>query len=171
MALGIRSAGYAVLDRTQTHMLMATALTESPIEQAFLYALCVISYGQFGSIDYSAADGSRFGDWCSLEWMSHLLIQPQAEVSGCRVDFLVTVHRLGDSASIAVECDGHEFHERTPRQASKDKARDRKLQAQGIRVFRFTGSDLWRDPIACASEVIELLSSEFFSFKKPKAAT
>jgi LPS sulfotransferase NodH len=28
-------------------------------------------------------------------------------------------------------------------------------QLSGIEVFRFTGSELWRDPLACASQVIE----------------
>ena len=53
---------------------------------------------------------------------------------------------------IAVECDGHEFHEKTKQQAARDKARDRD---------RFTGSEIWKDPGACADEVLVHLWGEF----------
>ena len=33
-----------------------------------------------------------------------------------------------------MECDGHDFHERTKEQASSDKKRDRSLQAAGFLV-------------------------------------
>ena len=31
-----------------------------------------------------------------------------------------------------MECDGHEFHERTPEQASKDRWRDRMIKRMGV---------------------------------------
>jgi hypothetical protein len=87
----------------------------------------------------------------------------QAQLSGWRVDFLINV--FADWArepnggapgwnSLIVECDGHDFHERTKEQAAKDRARDREAQLSGIEVFRFTGSELWRDPLGCAEQVI-----------------
>jgi very-short-patch-repair endonuclease len=59
--------------------------------------------------------------------------------------------------AVVVECDGHEFHEKTKEQAQRDKARDRFFQAEGYHVLRFTGSELYRDALACAEEV-----SKFF---------
>ncbi len=56
-----------------------------------------------------------------------------------------------------VECDGHEFHERTKEQAKKDRSRDRAFQAAGIPVFRFTGSEIYADPQECAREVTNFL--------------
>lgn len=56
---------------------------------------------------------------------------------------------------LIVECDGHEFHERTKEQAAKDRSRDRASTLAGMEVFRFTGSELWRDPYGCAGQVIE----------------
>lgn len=66
-----------------------------------------------------------------------------------RLDFAVDP----DGSKIAIECDGHEFHERTKEQAARDKSRDRALQAAGWRVLRFTGSEIFADPGKCASEV------------------
>lgn len=56
---------------------------------------------------------------------------------------------------IIVECDGHEFHEKTKIQAARDKKRDRVLQSKGYNVFRFTGSEIYNDAISCAYEVYE----------------
>lgn len=67
-----------------------------------------------------------------------------------RLDFAVIE---SDGMRIAVECDGHDFHERTKEQAARDKSRDRALQAAGWRVLRFTGSEIWADPRKCAGEV------------------
>ena len=60
---------------------------------------------------------------------------------------------------IAVEADGHEFHERTREQATRDKARDRALTADGWRVLRFSGSEIWKAPEKCAREVVTIVNS------------
>jgi very-short-patch-repair endonuclease len=51
------------------------------------------------------------------------------------------------------------YHERTKEQARHDRERDRFMQTRGCRVFRFTGSELYRDPMRCALEVDQFLSS------------
>jgi very-short-patch-repair endonuclease len=56
--------------------------------------------------------------------------------------------------SIAIECDGHDFHEKTKEQAARDKARERDLVGAGWLVLRFAGSELWRDPEACGDAVV-----------------
>lgn len=55
---------------------------------------------------------------------------------------------------LVVELDGHEFHQKTREQVEHDKRRDRWFAAQGYRVIRFTGSEVWRDPDACVDEAI-----------------
>lgn len=68
----------------------------------------------------------------------------------------IVVTYPGDNESelkIVVECDGHDYHERTKEQAARDKARDRAMQRLGYTVIRFTGSEIWRDPVGCAKEV------------------
>jgi very-short-patch-repair endonuclease len=72
-----------------------------------------------------------------------------------RVDFMVEHATMG--VKIAVECDGFEYHE-TPEAATRDKARDRFIQAAGIPVLRFTGSEIWAQPYTCAREVANALA-------------
>jgi very-short-patch-repair endonuclease len=53
----------------------------------------------------------------------------------------------------AIEVDGHDFHERTKEQAARDRSRDRALMNAGWTVLRFTGSEVFRDPIGCVAQV------------------
>lgn len=90
-------------------------------------------------------------------------IYKQEQIGSYRVDFLVVILLQGTEnfppiqESIVVECDGHDYHERTKEQASRDKERDRTLQQMGYKVFRFTGSDIWNDVMPCATQVINSL--------------
>jgi hypothetical protein len=58
---------------------------------------------------------------------------------------------------IVVECDGHQFHERTQEQASKDRRRLRNLQRLGISVYPFTGTDVVRSSEESAQEIVEFI--------------
>lgn len=62
-------------------------------------------------------------------------------------------------AQIIVECDGHDFHEKTKEQAAHDKRRDRALFAEGWPVLRFTGSEIRADASGCARQVVEALKA------------
>jgi very-short-patch-repair endonuclease len=81
-----------------------------------------------------------------------IAVTPQKDIGGFVVDFLI---EAGDR-KVVVECDGHEFHDRTPEQAGYDKARDRRLTAMGYLVLRFTGSEINRDATSCAAEVWDI---------------
>lgn len=54
---------------------------------------------------------------------------------------------------IAIELDGHEFHERTKDQVRRRDRRDRDLQAAGWCIFHFSGSEFAGDPVKCVDEV------------------
>lgn len=85
-------------------------------------------------------------------------LEPQFVIGDYRVDFLYGRTDHPDLLKcIAIECDGHEFHDRTKEQAARDKARDRYLSARVGRVLRFTGSELYRDPMACGIEATKVL--------------
>jgi very-short-patch-repair endonuclease len=90
---------------------------------------------------------------------STLFVRPQAQIGDYRVDFLIhAVDNLKPAPAwrrLVVECDGHQFHERTKEQAAKDRSRDRWLVGKDYDVFRFTGSELWRDPWGCAEQVLD----------------
>lgn len=65
---------------------------------------------------------------------------------------------LGQPRWMIIECDGHDYHERTKEQARRDKRRDRYFTSKGYKVLRFTGSEIWADPDACAEEIVENLA-------------
>ncbi|WP_449411065.1 endonuclease domain-containing protein [Methylobacterium komagatae] len=89
------------------------------------------------------------------------VVERQIEIAGWRVDFLIHYHRYVGPNKIRdrliVECDGHKYHERTKQQAARDRSRDRTAQHEGIAVFRFTGSELWNDPVGCGNEVLDFM--------------
>jgi very-short-patch-repair endonuclease len=96
------------------------------------------------------AERSRYGDAVEIEL--------QAEIKDVGyVDFVVSTSFGAKTLRIVVECDGHQWHEKEPWQASRDRRRDRVLQRRGYCVFRFTGSDIFHDPCGCAREVIDTL--------------
>lgn len=76
-----------------------------------------------------------------------------------RIDFFITYidESKGIEEHFAVECDGHDYHERTKEQAARDRRKDRNLARNGITVIRFTGSEIYRDPIGCAVEVEKII--------------
>lgn len=89
----------------------------------------------------------------------HLFLEPQAEIGNYRVDFLLGASQhAGDLLKcVAIECDGHDWHERTKEQAARDKSRDRYLSSQVGRVLRFTGSEIYRSPDQCCVEALKIL--------------
>lgn len=64
---------------------------------------------------------------------------------------------VSSSGRVVLECDGHDFHERTKEQAKRDRRRDRWMQSEGWIVLRFTGSEIWTDARACGEEVVKNL--------------
>jgi very-short-patch-repair endonuclease len=143
---------------------------ESPIEYIMASAMCAIiavDYPQIGfmrlirGMDHKEAkevtDRQSKSAADNPYWAC---VFPQTVVGDYRADFFIGYTQgLNTIGGIVVECDGHEFHDKTKQQAARDKARDRAIQAEGYRVFRFTGSEIWRNPIACASEVLEYAHS------------
>lgn len=43
--------------------------------------------------------------------------------------------------------------------AIRDQKRDRQLQGMGLSVFRFAGSEVWRDVFGCARETVGFLKN------------
>lgn len=130
-----------------------TEKCESPIELAFAAVFSISATLAGLDVRWGPVD-SKIGP------PQYLMIQPQAVIGEYRVDFLcsvVDVRGVIMSECIVVECDGHEWHEKTKEQAARDKARDRVLQMSVGKVVHFTGSELFRSPGACAHEVLELI--------------
>lgn len=125
---------------------------QSPIEQRLLAAMLFARNGwdHLRAVHHDEPhDVPEFGT----------LIHPQFPVGSYIVDFMAITYFDGAPAFyVAIECDGHNFHERTKEQAAHDRSRDRILTASGILVMRFTGSQIHRDAGACAEEITNLLA-------------
>lgn len=104
-----------------------------------------------------------------------LVRQTEVMVDGVmyRIDFTVALdahpgmygsHVLNDYPKIAIELDGHEFHERTKEQVTYRNQRDRALQSAGWKVLHVSGSELYRDPVNCVFSVMEMVSRAFGDF-------
>jgi very-short-patch-repair endonuclease len=96
-------------------------------------------------------------------WDDMFLLQPQEEVTVSgqryRLDFMLIPYDEEVATSkywspIAVELDGHEFHERTPDQVARRDQRDRALQAANWHVFHFSFKEFVNRPVDCISEVL-----------------
>lgn len=157
----------------------------SPIEKMFLSALiCACNNKEIGLSLYSEERCPHL-EGLPVYTDSCLHIYPQEQIGNYRVDFLLTFvldgHLMhldnegGFSASgqsqLVVECDGHDYHERTKEQASRDKERDRALQSCGYVVFRFTGADIYQDAFKCAMECLDHLFDKIITeaTKAPEA--
>jgi very-short-patch-repair endonuclease len=118
---------------------LAKSQSESPIEEKMLVALRVVL-------------------------PTHVVVQQQVNIcSGrYRADFAITTPH---GNKIIVECDGHDFHEKSKEQAARDKKRDRDMQLEGWRVLRFTGSEIFRNANGCAQEVLRFISAPVSSEK------
>lgn len=86
-----------------------------------------------------------------------MLVVLQFQWQTFRIDFAFFYE--SSTPRVFVECDGHEFHERTPEQAERDRSRDRLIQQAGIPIIRFTGREIVRDPFSCGIQIISFIGS------------
>lgn len=88
------------------------------------------------------------------------IIVPQLNIPFVgHVDFAIFDPQIStQNPLVVVECDGHEFHDRTPAQASEDRRRDRVLQRLGFPLLRFTGTDVMRNRTEVAREIAEFVN-------------
>lgn len=129
---------------------------KSPIEKYFILALneaCIVISGK--------NQGVRPLAWADKPPREQELktgqihVWAQERVLDWPADFvLATVTKSGQRHFAIIECDGHDFHERTKEQAERDRSRDRRVQELGWRIYRFTGSELYRNAAMLVMEEI-----------------
>lgn len=131
---------------------------ESPIEQ-MLY------------IEMKSVFNSNI--WSTINnFVDVLGIEPQFKIkckeNNYRVDFAIIVEFKSPFTNnlyykvFVVECDGHEFHEKTKQQVIKDNERTRDLQKNGYEVIRFSGSEIFEDVKGCTLKIFEIIYSYFW---------
>lgn len=148
--------------RDEMSWLVEDARGDSPIERILCVAINM--YGRFGCSEFRGAL------WAESEEMAQalmrddlnracLVIESQKQLPDWRVDFMVHAYSWWPSGtwrSVVIECDGHDYHEKTKEQARRDRSRDRRVQRMGKhQIYRFTGSEIWNDAWGCAREVYD----------------
>ncbi len=138
----------------------------SPIEARMLAALLwlEIDWAGFPLID-GFGEFDKSSPFDPSEGLSYY-ITLQAPVADYRVDLMLWFACGKVRGGVAIECDGHDFHEKTKEQAARDKKRDREILAAGYPVMRFTGSEIFRDAVACAEQVRDVAAEVLFRVSK-----
>jgi len=142
-------------------------LCGSPIEQAFL-AAADMSLHLEGAHLHVGMPTDLMKERAAETKLLEVFIKPQWKVAGYRADFLLGYAGAGShqQTSIIVECDGHEWHEKTKAQAQKDKERERVLNSHVAKVIRFTGSEINARPIACFQSAMLILEATLYAWMR-----
>lgn len=123
---------------------------ESPIEQ--LLAAAIYEIGLYRIHKYNP-----FIDFCIAN-QQELIMESGNKY---RVDFYIIVRYENQepiNKYLVIECDGYEYHS-TKEQIKKDNERQRELQKNGYEVIRFSGSEIYKNPYACANEILDIILS------------
>ena len=67
------------------------------------------------------------------------------------------VNRFNTNKKIIIECDGHEFHQKTKQQVKSDNEREYALKMAGYEMIRFSGSQIYNEPFKCAEDTYKYI--------------
>lgn len=84
---------------------------------------------------------------------------PQAKIGNYKVDFVVYIDTVKNK--YIIECDGHEFHEKTKEQVAYDKKRERFLVNSGYKVLRYSGSEIYGKYEQIINELFSIFEKEY----------
>lgn len=120
---------------------------ESPIEAVFYAWWGALLYTHEISEDYFGLVKQHDVSVGGRRYRLDFAIEPNSIWKQQAADTGVSVPK------IAIELDGHDFHERTKEQVAIRNERDRALQGDGWCVLHFSGSELNMDPHGCVHGV------------------
>jgi len=145
------------------------ACCESPIERLFADAFIEVGFKMGHTFTVNGGDAFALVIPDSALDAGRLMLRLQPEVGNYRPDFVVEYRPPRCSPlSVVVECDGHEWHDRTKEQAGRERTRQNWLTAEGYRILRFTGSQIYQDAHGCAVGVAKALRA-FWADESKKA--
>ena len=85
--------------------------------------------------------------------MLRMSLYSQVQIGEYRADLVLDAQ----TGLVLVECDGHDWHERTKQQAAYDRERDRHFLARGTVTARFTGSEIVHYPERCCADLFAIV--------------
>lgn len=140
----------AAMAEKESRLTQALLGCESPIEM--MLAISFEEADIFGTADYLGVDILGTGNQIEIEsGIDHHY----------RVDFLIeTCHQeLKIIQNFVIECDGHDFREKTKEQVAKNNRRTRNLVKDGYVVINFSGSEIYENPFRCVREIKSIITS------------
>ena len=126
----------------------------SPIEGQLAAALIWMSFSYAGAIQFAEYPEFDFQRLKNDGFDTPICrLARQFDIGKYKADLIVYAMCGKASCGIVIECDGHDFHEKTKDQAARDKRRDREILTAGFPVMRFTGSEIYKSPVQCMEQV------------------
>lgn len=128
---------------------------KSPIEKIFAFAYDIVLYNQ----GFPADELLRIDAQVNIETNGHRYF----------ADFVFDTSKMkctryGRPLKLIIECDGHDYHEKTKEQIRKDNQREYDLKMAGYDVLHFSGSQIYRDPIKCAQDTFDYIVTKVVEF-------
>ena len=130
---------------------------ESPIEREMLHLLIDIYYEIINSDINYIFKINEFSNQKSIK----------TENNTYRADFyfefsFIYQKKEIDNLKLIIECDGHEFHEKTKEQVIKNNQRDRDLQNKGYEILHFSGSEILKNILQCREDIIKFIIGKYY---------
>ncbi len=123
-----------------------SGLSQSPIEEIMEFALKLISY----------ENENLCVPLLIFENQKKIELEDSFYIADFYFDtslLTMTCLKPKKQLKLIIECDGHEFHEKTKEQVEHDNLRDYKLRIAGYDVLHFSGSQINKDPLKCAEDI------------------
>lgn len=128
---------------------MMSGVTESPIETIFGANLALALRPVCEELGWNFSIGARSD--------ADVWLQPQFPHQQFRYDFAVLA-RWQPQPLILIECDGKEFHS-TDRQQANDRLKDNAALKAGVRLVRFSGSEINSDIDRCIRRTLRSMAT------------
>lgn len=133
-------------------------LFDEIIETATVTKDEVISVDELRSTHFLYRGAFRFDNAFHLTMQPELPTSVRVDDRPIRPDLYIWLPE-DDSFKLIVECDGYRYHSDRASFTS-DRKRDRVLKSLGYDVLRFSGLEIYKDPLAAAQELVDYLEQK-----------
>lgn len=138
-----------------------TTFSEIALNRGFDYSRCQSPIEEIFAVAFDVQLIDKGFPYCEA-----LSLKPQKEIraNGNKyiADFCICAETsewfsFDHDYQLIIECDGHEFHEKTKEQVTQRNQRDMDLKSAGYDVLHFSGSQIYQNPIECSKQALDYL--------------
>lgn len=134
------------------------AIKLTPIESLFYIEWEKETASRYDEIPLYYYDNERM-PFLYPQW--ELEVKKGKEKKKYRVDFLIIMKDLRNwdepdkkENTVIIEIDSYLWHGSTPEQFTKEKERERELTNAGYKIIRFSGREVYKNPIKCVEDAM-----------------